>query len=117
MVGYLATSKKSGLRRCASRFGSRVLIVVASIVAFTVDLVTSASSKTTLPVVLPNSPRTFDTIMWRTTNPAAVCEESIDHSEAEAANGARRPRETAKAMILLDIGASLSNEAFVLLFS
>ena len=32
-VGYFATSKKSGLFRWASRFGSRVLIEEASIVA------------------------------------------------------------------------------------
>ena len=44
MVGNFSTSKKSGDLRCASRFGSRVSTVVASMVISAVLLVMSLSS-------------------------------------------------------------------------
>src|SRR6185436_7392114 len=77
MVGYFCTSKKSGLRRCASRFSSRVLMAVASMVASTDDRVGSASSSTTWPVIWPSSPRTFETIRWRTLKVALEWDESM----------------------------------------
>ena len=38
ICGYFATSRKSGERRCSSRFGSRVSTLDASMTASTFDL-------------------------------------------------------------------------------
>ena len=62
MVGYLATSRKSGLRRWVSRFSMRVLTLAASIVASIFAWAGSLSSAWTLPEVFANSPRTLLTI-------------------------------------------------------
>ncbi len=49
MLGYFATSKKSVLLRCVSRSATLVSMLFTSMVASTVDFVTSDSSRTTLP--------------------------------------------------------------------
>ncbi len=54
MVGNFSTSKKSGDLRWASRFGSRVSMVVVSMVISAELLVMSLSSCWTTPVVFPN---------------------------------------------------------------
>src|SRR5262249_3917942 len=84
MAGYFSTSKKSGLLRWVSRFGSRELMVVVSIVASAVERATSLSSKLTHPLIFPNSPRTLLTIMCRTLNWATECAGSISQVEALA---------------------------------
>ena len=52
IVGNLATSRKSALFRCSSRFASRVLMLAASIVAVMIASVGLASSPSTVPVDL-----------------------------------------------------------------
>src|SRR6185369_9961903 len=47
IVGYLATSKKSALRRCSSLFCTLVLMELVSMVTCTVDFVMSLSSIST----------------------------------------------------------------------
>jgi hypothetical protein len=59
-----------------------VLIVVASIVVYTVDLVTSASSQLTVPVTFPNSPWTLLIIMCRIENLALEWAGSISQVDA-----------------------------------
>src|SRR5260370_39780750 len=87
IVGYLATSKKSGLFRWLSRLGSPVSIPATSIVASTVERVTSLSSSCTFPETLPNFPRTVLTIMCFTANKASECAPSISHVEAKTNDG------------------------------
>src|SRR6185295_15984453 len=86
MVGNLAASRKSGLFKWASRLGSRVSRLLTSIVASTDDLVGSASSAVTVPVVLLKVPRTVDTMRWRTANWTLACAGSI--SQVDAYSGA-----------------------------
>jgi hypothetical protein len=45
-------------------------MVVASMTASTLEFAESAASNNTVPATPENSPRTFDTIKWRTLNPA-----------------------------------------------
>jgi len=82
MVGYLATSKKSGDLRCPSRFGSCVSIVLASMVSSIVLLVGVLSSRLTVPATLSKRPFTVDTIMWRTENSVDECDESTSQTLA-----------------------------------
>src|SRR5205814_4608900 len=82
--GYFAVSKKSGDLRCASRFVSRVLMLLASILTSTVDFVGSLSSMVTVPSTLSNVPRTVLTIMWRTENCALLWAASMTQSLADA---------------------------------
>src|SRR5690348_1855098 len=67
-VGNLSTSKKSALFKCASRCGSRVLIVDASISACTRELAMFCSSNSSEPFTAVNSPFTFEIIMCLTLN-------------------------------------------------
>src|SRR5713101_4842954 len=60
--GWFSTWKKSALFRCASRWGSRVLMVLASMEARILDLVTSFSLRSRTPVIEVNSPNTFEII-------------------------------------------------------
>src|ERR1700676_4494843 len=71
MVGWLATSKKSALRRCSSRCNSRVSMDEVSMLTSTVDFAGSNGSSTALPLTLVNSPRTFEIIKCRTLKCAA----------------------------------------------
>src|SRR6266700_6471514 len=77
IVGYFATSKNLSLLRSASRLGSLVSTVFASMVISTVDLLMSCSSQFTVPVTPLNCPRTVEIIRCFTANPAAVCCGSI----------------------------------------
>ena len=52
-------------------------MVAASIETATDDFVGSDSSMTTRPVICPSSPRTFDTIRWRTLKVALECDASM----------------------------------------
>jgi hypothetical protein len=45
-------------------------MVVASMAASTLEFAESSASNITVPDTPQNSPRTFDTIKWRTLNPA-----------------------------------------------
>jgi hypothetical protein len=45
-------------------------MVAASMAASTLEFAGFSASNTTVPVTPENSPRTFDTIKWRTLNPA-----------------------------------------------
>src|SRR6266850_6577240 len=90
MVGKWATSKNLSLRRSLSRAGSRVSTVETSMVTSTVDLVTSLSSSTIVPLTLLKAPRTVEIAMWRTENCADECCGSIFHSEVAAAAGSER---------------------------
>src|SRR6266853_2561478 len=90
MVGKCATSKNLLLRRSLSRAGSRVSTVETSMVTSTVDLVTSLSSSTIVPLTLLKAPRTVEIAIWRTENCADECCGSIFHSEVAAAAGSER---------------------------
>ena len=60
-----------------SRSPLLVLMVATSMVASTVDLVMSLSSRLAWPLTPVNAPETLDTIMWRTLKLAAECAVSI----------------------------------------
>src|SRR6266851_5654928 len=90
MVGKWATSKNLSLRRSLSRAGSRVSTVETSMVTSTVDLVTSLSSSTIVPLTLLKAPRTVEIAMWRTENCADECCGSIRHSDVAAPAGSTR---------------------------
>src|SRR5215471_12385560 len=77
MLGNFSTSRKSALFRCASRWSSSVLMLAASITASMLDPAGFPRSTTTEPFTVRNPPRTFVTIMWRTTKWALECAESI----------------------------------------
>ena len=66
MVGWFSTSKNSAERRCASRFGSDVSMLAASMRTETRDDDGLCSSKSTTPCQCSNAPRTFEMTMWRT---------------------------------------------------
>src|SRR5882757_1681961 len=87
MAGWLATSRKLALLRSASRLGSPVSTVLASMVTSTSDLVRSWSSQLTVPVTPLNCPRTVAIIMCLTENPAAVCAGSICQVVVAAGDG------------------------------
>ncbi len=73
IVGWLATSKKSGLRRCSSRFGSFVKMVAAWIVNSTEELSGLARSTLMVPEKSWNLPPSI-VKMWRTWKPTVVCD-------------------------------------------
>ncbi len=77
IVGYFSASKKSPLRKCASRFSSRVLMLVASIVAVTEEAVWFVSLMTIVPSVILKCPRTVATIRCLTANSPAEWTGSI----------------------------------------
>src|SRR5713101_6088435 len=79
--GYFAESKKSGERRCSSRFGSPVISVVTSIAALTDDNFGSPLASTTLPEMPVKRPFTFETIMCRTLNSTRLWELSMCHAD------------------------------------
>jgi hypothetical protein len=64
--GKRSTSRKSGDRRCVSRWAVPVSMLAASMVASTTDRVRSASSMARVPLYFVKWPRTFETTMWRT---------------------------------------------------
>src|SRR5688572_21678042 len=84
IVGWLATSRKSSVLRCSSRFSTRVLIDFTSMVALTLALVRSLPSYSTVPVTAPKSPRMFEIIRWRTVNWAREWAVSICQDWANA---------------------------------
>src|SRR5882762_5661295 len=93
IVGYLSTSKKSALRKCASRLATWVLTVVAS--------------RLTTPVTLLNSPLTFEIIMWRTENCAkewagSICQ-SVLWANDGTASATSRADATTKRVVILDM--------------
>src|SRR5882724_412696 len=77
--GWRSTSRKSALRRWASRSGSPVHRPRVSMIASTDAEVGCFSSKTRLPRTFLKCPRTYVTIMWRAQNSAAVCPGSKNH--------------------------------------
>src|SRR6185369_12437186 len=91
MAGYFATSKKSGLRRCSSRFASPVSIDAVSIDASTTARVGSFSSATAVAVNFGNFPFTVLIMRWRTPNWMLECAGSISQVEVVCASaGAAR---------------------------
>ena len=72
IAGYFATSRKCGLRTSLSRIWTRLLNVVASMVASMDVFAGSDGSKTTVPLVFSNTPRTVEIPKCRTENCAAV---------------------------------------------
>lgn len=75
MVGKFSVSKKSPERRCASRPSSLVSIEVTSTVASTLAS-RGFSGATSVALLTPNVPRTFEIIMWRTLKVTSLCEGS-----------------------------------------
>ena len=71
MVGWLATSKKSGFRRCSSRLASFVKTVAAWIVNSTEELSGFARSTLMVPEKSWNLPPSM-VKMWRTWKPTVV---------------------------------------------
>ena len=80
-VGWLATSKKSAERMWLSRCSLLVSMDVASIVAETLEPVTS-SPVTICPVNEPKRPRTLLTIMCRTLKETSECTGSMSQVPA-----------------------------------
>src|SRR5689334_1572920 len=76
IVGYLATSKKSGLRKCSSRFACPVVTVVTSTVASMLPALPEGSS-TILPLVALNVPRMLEKPRWLISKPGKVCAGSM----------------------------------------
>src|SRR5437016_4003726 len=78
-------STGAGLLICVLQWQDRLRYFAAcftisrSIVTFTLDVSTSWSSQTTVPLTFLNSPRTVEIIMCFTANCAAVCAGSICH--------------------------------------
>ena len=64
-----STSKKSALRRCASRSGDPVLTEASCTVTSAVEPVGFAASITMVPATSSNAPRTLVTIACRATKP------------------------------------------------
>src|SRR4051812_3740824 len=90
MVGYLATSKKLGLRRSLSLLSTRVFTVAASMETSIVVLLGSAGSQVTVPAVFSNNPRTVEIPRWRIENCEAVWLGSISQVLLSANNGRDR---------------------------
>ena len=72
IVGWVSASKKSPVRRCASRFGSLVVIEATSADAVTVEsrgfsAVTKVASKRS------NLPFTLLIMRWRMLKPTSLC--------------------------------------------
>src|SRR5947209_16473954 len=65
-VGNFSTSKKSGERRCASRWASAVSMLAGSMLTSTDDAVGFSGSNRMSPVHLVKRPRVLETTMWRT---------------------------------------------------
>ncbi len=65
-----STSKKSGLRRCASRSGDPVVTEASCTATCAVEPEGLAASMTTVPATSANEPRTLATIAWRATKPS-----------------------------------------------
>src|SRR5439155_26983867 len=72
IAGYFATSRKCGLRTSLSRIWTRLLNVVASMVASMDVFAGSDGSKTTVPLAFSNWPRTVEIPKCFTENCAAV---------------------------------------------
>src|SRR5271154_5623390 len=87
IVGYLATSRKSGLFKCMSRRSTRVSTDDASIVASTTADAGSLPVVAIVPEVFWNCPFTFEIIMCRTLNSTLVCAGSICQVSACARTG------------------------------
>src|SRR3954470_1860704 len=64
-LGNFSTSKKSGERRCPSRWASAVSMLAGSMVTSTEDAAGLAGSNLSWPLHLVNRPRVFETTMWR----------------------------------------------------
>src|SRR5205085_10014417 len=73
IVGWRSTSRKSALRRWASRSGWPVQMVRASITPSKLAVRGSVGSNSSLPWMSLNRPRTHVTIMWRARKAASVC--------------------------------------------
>src|SRR5437588_3463118 len=73
IFGWLSTSRKSALRRWASRAGSPVQTPVASISPSNVASRQWSQSSSSCPWMSLKRPRTQVTIMWRARNSASVC--------------------------------------------
>src|SRR3954452_20923915 len=71
-MGWFSTSRKSALRRWASRAGSPVQIPVASISPWKVASRQLSQSSSSRPWMSLKRPRTQVTIMWRARNSASV---------------------------------------------
>src|SRR5690606_12213449 len=78
IVGWLAMSKKSFVRRWLSRSASPVSIDSSCTSTETFDW-SGSSAISTSPETSENEPRTLAIIMWRTVNPTWVWEGSIVH--------------------------------------
>src|SRR5260370_8392271 len=91
IAGYLATSKKSGLLRCAFRCGSRVSTLAASIGTSTLEVVMSLSSQFPVPVTPWNSPRAVEILKCFPDNCWAECRVSTFHPDGPPPHAAAQP--------------------------
>src|SRR4051812_45841898 len=78
-VGYFATSKKFADFKSLSRLVTPVLICETSIEMSAFRLATDVPSYSMVPLIGPSVPRTVDTIMCLTLNPAFECAVSTVH--------------------------------------
>ena len=69
---FTATSKKSGLRRCASRSGEPVFTEASCTATDAVEPLGLRPSTTIVPATSSNAPRTLVTMAWRATKPTRV---------------------------------------------
>ncbi len=69
---FTSTSKKSALRRCASRSGDPVLTEASCTATEAVEPLGLAASMTMVPATSSNAPRTLVTMAWRAMKPRRV---------------------------------------------
>ena len=67
-----STSKKSALRRCASRSAEPVFTEASCTATVAVEALGLAASTTMVPATSSNAPRTLVTMAWRATKPTRV---------------------------------------------
>ena len=79
MSGWRAASRKSIERRCASRSGTCVSMLLASMATSTDDAPGTASANRKLPDQRVKWPRTVEMTMWRTEKPMLECALSTFH--------------------------------------
>src|SRR6266545_3788788 len=77
--GYLSVFRKSAERRCASRCGSWVSMLAASMRASTCERSGRASSSVSVPAQRANRPCTFEMTRCRTANPIFEWARSMSH--------------------------------------
>src|SRR6266852_6013382 len=113
IVGWLATSKKSGERRCSSRCGSPVIKVMTSIAALTDERFGSSAASTMVPEMPVNCPLTFDSIMCRTLNWAKLWRWSMCHTDQLCVMGVVFASATIDMWgVLVDVGGAWQGAAF-----